>query len=35
VLFATTAVQQRQNLGAVGRRTIFSGLLSVFVFDIL
>jgi hypothetical protein len=28
-------MQQRQNLDAVGCRTIFSGLLSMFVFDIL
>ena len=34
-LFPTTAVQQRQHVDAVGCGTFFSGLISMFVFDIL
>jgi hypothetical protein len=34
-LFPTTAVQQRQYVDAVGCPTYSSGLISIFVFDIL
>jgi hypothetical protein len=34
-LFRTMAVQQGQHVAAVGCHTFFSGLISVFVFDIL
>ena len=35
LLFPTTAVQQRQHVDAVGIRTVFSRLISVFVFNVL
>jgi hypothetical protein len=34
-LCPTTAVQQRQHVDAVGYRKFFSGLVSIFIFDIL
>jgi len=34
-LFPTKAVSHRQHVDAVGSRTVFSGLISVFVSDIL
>jgi len=34
-LLRTTAVQQRQHVGAAGCRAFFSGLIGIFVFDVL